>query len=183
MNMSENHSQSKIDKLSAKLERAIDEREKANILVELSSRLRGSDPKAAMEYAQKALKISESIDYRKGIAISTSGIGVIHRHQGDYAQAIECYRRAMKISEEMNDTTEVSICLNNIGDVNRELGDYPEALILSKIAEDRRGIGRQADCREMSEQRRHNLPPPGRLSSRDRLLQKSARSLRGTGQQ
>ena len=82
----------------------------------------------SMEYAQKALKCSENVNYTKGILNSMNLIGVNHKSTGEYVKAMKIYREGLEIANEAHFNKEVSYFLINLGEVNRIKGNYDHAI-------------------------------------------------------
>src|SRR5262249_1369954 len=55
-------------------------------------------------------------------------IGIFHREQGNFAQALEYYKKCEKILEEIGDKDGIAHVLNNIGNVHESQGNYIQAL-------------------------------------------------------
>ena len=69
----------------------------------------------ALEIYQRALSISEDVNYLFGISAGLGHIGNIYNMQGDYRQARSYYFRSLKISENMHNVSEQATYLGNIG--------------------------------------------------------------------
>lgn len=110
------------------LETVTDEVDRADIIARLSSVTRTSNPEQALEYAQKAMEISKSIGYEKGIAKSYTLMGIISQYRGDYLNALEFYHNAKTEYEKAGLKTGVANSVNNIGIIYHQQGDYPRAL-------------------------------------------------------
>ncbi len=82
----------------------------------------------AVEYALKALKISETINDKLGIATVLGNIGIIYWNQGDYPKALDYNFRALKLAEELQDKIKTAAFLGNIGIIYYDLQNYPKAL-------------------------------------------------------
>ena len=67
-------------------------------LLDLSIRqFHASELDSGMSSAQEALRISEQLAFRVGVAISCSNIGVFYSAKGDFDHAIEHYLRSLQI--------------------------------------------------------------------------------------
>ncbi len=82
----------------------------------------------ALIVAENALKLSEKINYAKGLATSYINIGVINARQGNLERALEYYNKGLKLSEELNDKWGVAKVLINMGNVYVSQGHFPEGL-------------------------------------------------------
>ncbi|MBI4648515.1 MAG: tetratricopeptide repeat protein, partial [Bacteroidia bacterium] len=59
---------------------------------------------------------------KKGISDCYICIGIVHRSQDNYANAIEYYLKSVKIKEELGDKYGMSACYNNIGTIHQHEG-------------------------------------------------------------
>ncbi|PCH87512.1 MAG: hypothetical protein COB88_05320, partial [Flavobacteriales bacterium] len=82
----------------------------------------------ALSHNFQALKISEELQDKKGLAFNFGNIGVVYISQGDYPKALEYYFKALKIGEELSDKKLIGGLLMNIGNIYDSQGDYPRAL-------------------------------------------------------
>jgi len=89
--------------------------------------IKGNYPLALIHY-NKALKINEQLNDKKGIASTFGNIGIVYERQGDYPKALEYYFKALKMDEELGNKRGIAIRLGNIGIVYRNQGDNPKAL-------------------------------------------------------
>ena len=101
---------------------------KINALNELSVQLRTNDPALGLQYAEKALKISITINHKKLQASSLNNIGVIHELQGDLTDAMNYYVKSLTISREIKDQVGIAKSLNNIGIVYKKENDHESAI-------------------------------------------------------
>ncbi len=82
----------------------------------------------AMQLGNKALQLSQQLNFKKGIANSYSNIGVVYWNQSNYPKALDYYFKALKLDEELNNKKGIAKRLGNIGVVYSELADYGKAL-------------------------------------------------------
>jgi signal transduction histidine kinase len=87
-----------------------------------------SDRSLALDYTQRALEMSEEINYKLGIAKSLNCLGATYKLQGKYEQALEHHQRAIEVYEEMNDQSGIAKNLTNIAMVYTAKGNYPKAI-------------------------------------------------------
>jgi len=109
-------------------------------MLDLSKELFGSDPNRAISTSQQAKALSESIDFKSGIAYSLKNIGVGYYFLSDYVEALSYWQKAKSVFEEINDVVGVSNMLNNMGVVYADQGANVKALKLHlqslKLAEE-----------------------------------------------
>ena len=101
----------------------------------------------AINYYEKALELSESVDDNEGIAKSYNNIANICRNQGNYAKAIDLYMKALKINEAIDNKVGMAICLNNIGilyefqkDLDKAIEYYTASLKIEEERANKKGI-------------------------------------------
>jgi class 3 adenylate cyclase/tetratricopeptide (TPR) repeat protein len=84
----------------------------------------------ALEYYFKALKISEEIGDKKGIARKLGNIGTIYKEQKipDYQKALEYYVNALKYYEETGEKRGIAVTLENISWVYSDQHQYKKAI-------------------------------------------------------
>ena len=79
-------------------------------------------------YHEKALKIFQQINDKKGMNRCYMNIGIAYRRQGNYPRALENYQKALSISEEIGDKYMLSGCYNSMGIIHRYKSDYSKAI-------------------------------------------------------
>ncbi len=88
-----------------------------------------NDPEKAQEAAEKALAISQALDYKTGISRMSNNLGVFHSNQGDYPLALNYHFQNLRLLKENELTHKLGNCHNNIGTVLYEKGDLDAALV------------------------------------------------------
>jgi class 3 adenylate cyclase/tetratricopeptide (TPR) repeat protein len=136
----------KIDSLLSVLSNAKDT-VRVNILNSLSKEFEFREPDKSYQYAEEAVRLSEEIGYKKGLANGYMNIGNYHSEQGDYDNAIKYFEYALELYKKLGDITGEKNILNNIGNVHRYLGNYDTALEyfllslkMSEKNEDKKGV-------------------------------------------
>ncbi len=105
-----------------------DDTTKINLLNQIAFKQRKLDLNKTLEYANKAYKIADNINFNKGKAESLRNIGLYYYHKSEYLLALKNYKESLIISQK-NDYQDISArCFNNIGNVYRKQGDYIKAL-------------------------------------------------------
>lgn len=138
------HSQhSKTDSLNLLLKTAKEDTNKINVLNALSIETSFISTDSAVEYAQHALKISETLSYKKGIARSFLNIGYAYRVAKNYDKALEYTFMALKVQYEIGNKTKIIRTLNIIAELynaqknyDKEMEFYLKALKLSEESGD-----------------------------------------------
>jgi signal transduction histidine kinase/DNA-binding NarL/FixJ family response regulator len=118
----------KTDSLIKLLSKALDDSAKIRILQNLFWEYRRSNPEKALEFANQALEISQSISYPKGTAQSLHNIGIIRKIQGNYEMASSLLLEAKNYYEKIHDTIGIVSCLTDMGDIFSKQNNYQIAL-------------------------------------------------------
>lgn len=136
--------QKEVDSLLAVLKTAKEDTNKVNTLFTLSEYCAEED---ILQYAEAALRLSEKLNYKKGIANSLGNIGFAYFNQGQIERALEYFLRSLKIQEEVGNLKGMSHLLNNIGfilkgqgEIDKALGYYQQALTLLEKFNDQKRI-------------------------------------------
>ena len=82
----------------------------------------------AVKYIVESEKLSNSLNYTKGIATSTYYKSLIYAQKGDYINAINGYKKSKSIYQDLNDSTGVAKVNNSIGLLEIKRGNYSEGL-------------------------------------------------------
>ncbi len=118
----------KIDSLHALLKTAKEDTNKVNILNSLSRELSSNNPQQALNYAQKALQLSNNLKYKGGMANSYSYIGCSYCDQSDYSKALKYFFKSLKIFEEIGNKKGIASSYNFIGTFYYYQNNYSKAL-------------------------------------------------------
>lgn len=140
-----------IDKLKSDLfHHTQNNSEKVDLLTGLANKYFTIDNDTALYYINNALKLSESINYKKGVAKSFKLIGTYNYYNFDYPKALESYKKSLNLYEEIEDDKGISKCLHNIGFIywkqnnhEKSLEYYNKSLLLFEVLGDNPSI---ADC-------------------------------------
>ncbi|EAY31125.1 tetratricopeptide repeat protein [Microscilla marina] len=90
-------------------------------------RLKTLYPKA-IEYAQKARAVFQSIAYTKGVGNVYNTLGEMYQDQGKYTKAIDCHFNALRIAEKSKNAQMISASLSNIAAIYETIEQYDKAL-------------------------------------------------------
>jgi len=82
----------------------------------------------ATSYAQKAIKISEKLDFKNGEADAYNIIGMAYAFKGEYPEALKNLTTALKKWEETGNKPGIAVSYIHIGNIYESQGKYPEAL-------------------------------------------------------
>jgi len=138
--------QSKIDSLQQNAVAASDSA-KIGIYTSLCWELRAGNSVLALEYAEKALFLSDSLKINSYKPTIYAFSGVAKRNQGDYGAALSDYLKSLEFSKELNNETQQAYSLNNIGEIyilqgnHTQAKDYIQRAIASfKRIDEKRGL-------------------------------------------
>ena len=99
-----------------------------DILNKLSKVYRWNEPIVAMDYAVKAEKLSQPIQYREGIALAYHNIGAIYADKNNNELALEYYQKSLKLNETLNNRKGMADVLGNLGLIYRRQRNYERSL-------------------------------------------------------
>ncbi|MEO5908143.1 MAG: ATP-binding protein [Ginsengibacter sp.] len=125
-----------IPDLTQQLAKADNDTSRSLALASLSYIYAYSDFDSSLLYAEKALKLSNKIDYASGRANALLGFGNLYLRQGDYAQALQYQFQALDVSEKFHLEREKAIALMELGFTYQNLSDYPRSIAYSRQARD-----------------------------------------------
>ena len=118
----------KLDSMLALLEKAKDDTNKVKLLVKISMEYLNANPDKGIEYAEKALKMGEKLNWKYGISDAYKCMGNNYFGKSDYKSALMYYQKSLKINEMLGDKFRIAVSLGNIGVMLFRLSDYPRAL-------------------------------------------------------
>jgi len=117
------------DSLFQELKLATSTIDSIDLLNAISFSARRTSSEATIKYAQQALHLSDSIDYKNGLVLAYKHIGIGYFRKGFSPDSVIYFsRKALKIAEEIDDYYNQAACNNNIGLVQRQLRSYALAL-------------------------------------------------------
>ena len=91
---------------------------------------------SSLLYAEKALKLSNKIDFARGKANALIGFGNLYLRQGDYPMALQYQFQAKELSETFNFKREKAISLMQLGFTYQNLSDYDRSIAFSMQAKE-----------------------------------------------
>ncbi len=86
------------------------------------------DYEKAISYASKGITLAQNLNFKKGLSMCYTEIGIIYESQSNYPKALECHTKALKINEELGNKKGISISFDNIGMIYHNQSNYPKAL-------------------------------------------------------
>jgi serine phosphatase RsbU (regulator of sigma subunit) len=88
----------------------------------------------AFGWAALTLKISDSLGYEGGQAISHMNLAILNDMQGNYQKAMEHYLTASRKLRDVNDEDNLAILYQNMGYFYSAQGNYRQAIDITKLA-------------------------------------------------
>ncbi|MEO7327818.1 MAG: tetratricopeptide repeat protein [Minicystis sp.] len=103
--------------------------ERAGILTSLGHcyGVRG-DLDKALEHFERALGMSDALDFAEGQASAYGGLGHVHGLLNDLGKSIACYQRSREIFEALGDRPQEAAALGNVGIAYRKYGELSRAI-------------------------------------------------------
>lgn len=109
-------------------EKADTEKEKIDLLIDMTLEVRNDDTEKAMLMAEEIIERSEAIGYLSGIGNGLNHKGACYWLMGEYEDGLDELTEAFIITQETKDKTLEAKVLNNFGRIYRNLGDLDSAL-------------------------------------------------------
>jgi serine phosphatase RsbU (regulator of sigma subunit)/Tfp pilus assembly protein PilF len=119
-----------IDSLSRLLKIAKEDTAKANLLNELARAhlFELNDINKVYTYGTQELKLSQKLNYKKGIAYGLMHIGIFKRSHGDYREAIAYAAKSLELMKELRDKKGEGSCYINLGLGHSDMRNFPKAI-------------------------------------------------------
>lgn len=107
-----------------------------------------SDFNLSLSYSNKALKLSENNNYKKGVAISHNNIGYSLTDLGKYKEALDHYLISIELFKELGEENREAIAYNDVGYIFQSQGliekaidNYIKSLKLLEKLDDKGSVG------------------------------------------
>ncbi|MDX1619018.1 MAG: tetratricopeptide repeat protein [Balneolaceae bacterium] len=97
-------------------------------LIDSSYEYSYSDPDRSIRFAEQALRQSETLDFKEGIAGAHRELGYALSVKGDFRKALDHFKKGVAINRAMSDTLGILSHLSDIGSLYRKRSDYDRAL-------------------------------------------------------
>lgn len=110
-------------RLLKELEKAEEDTNKITLLKDLGLNLLRSNPEDSKKIAAETLKLSEKLNYDRGVAASYNILALYEEQNGNYSKTIEYYLKALKIIEQNGDKENIANLFHNIGNTYKFLED------------------------------------------------------------
>ncbi len=84
--------------------------------------------------AEKCMKLSKALKYKRGVALANLGFGAVHRLRGELQEAIVFFEQGLKIAQELEDLFVTSFAVDALSGVYFDLGELNKGLdLLDKL--------------------------------------------------
>lgn len=97
---------------------------------ELGFRMNQRNPKKAVYYMQKGMKISEKYNYIKPLLSIYNNYGTLKKQSNEKDSALFYFKKCLVLKEQVNDSIGIPYSLNNIGEIYIERKQYSDAKTL-----------------------------------------------------
>jgi serine phosphatase RsbU (regulator of sigma subunit)/Tfp pilus assembly protein PilF len=114
--------------LISRIRNAADDTTKVTLLQKLAIKYSSAQYDSSLAVSERALRLSQKLNYQKGIASGYFTIGFAYYNKSKYDLALDNYLNALKIFENVDDRKGVVDCYNNIGSVYYYQLNYPKAI-------------------------------------------------------
>lgn len=118
----------KVDSLKSALAKSSANADKARLLISLANYYHKKSTNSSVDYAQKALKLSEKLNYQKGIGESMYYLAIGQFNQSKFTTAQEYLTKASILYRGIDDKKGVANTQKQLGKIYDRLGDYEKAL-------------------------------------------------------
>ena len=136
-----------VDSLKDVLKSNVNDTIKINALFVLANAHYLSKPDTAILLCQEAERLSEGIQYDKGLSGAYSWLGYLLNQKGEIKNALAYNQKSLKIREKTGDKKGIATCLNNIGliydnqgNIAKGLEYYHKSLIIMEDIDYKRGV-------------------------------------------
>ncbi|MFL5753439.1 MAG: tetratricopeptide repeat protein [Bacteroidia bacterium] len=105
----------RLDSIATAISRSPDDTNKVKLCLMAHLLLQHPAPDSAKVYSDKALALSEKLQYKAGIAGALDNIGNYYNGRGSYAEALKHFSRALDVFEQLGRKRNMSVVCNSIG--------------------------------------------------------------------
>lgn len=123
-----------VDSLKNQLLLLPEDSSKALVYDEICWQLLYTDPDEALKYADSTLRLSEKIQFPKGIVSGNSNIGGYHYVTGNLGKALEIYERSDSLSQAFGYKRGRRAANSNIASILFQVGDFSKSLEMHKVS-------------------------------------------------
>ena len=117
-----------LDSLYRAMENPRHDTQKIEILNNLADALKYYDPETALKHAKEAALLSRTLDYPKGMALSSYNVGVNYLTLGEANKAEDSFVHSLAIFKKLNDQKGIADNYNFLGRIYEVKGIYDKAI-------------------------------------------------------
>jgi signal transduction histidine kinase len=118
----------KIDSLKYALANATEDKQKVDILHDLTFQYWDYDFDEGYKLAKKGLELSQKINYKEGVAKAQTSLGLYYYFKGDYEQAMQKYRQSLRVEGTPLSSDNAAYTLTRIGNIHRIQSKFDSAI-------------------------------------------------------
>ncbi|MBL7990558.1 MAG: tetratricopeptide repeat protein [Candidatus Kapabacteria bacterium] len=101
---------------------------RVNVLNQLAFELRGVSPRERERFANEAMTLSGTLNFKQGLAQALTNMGGASWEQGHYSAALAYQEQAVRLNDSLHDQTNMAFALNSLGLIYNDQGNYRLAL-------------------------------------------------------
>jgi len=113
-----------LDSLKNALQTNISDSLRANALNTLAFNSRATNTVQGLEYGYEAIRVSNKINYKKGLSTAYNNLAIVYKYAGKTDSALANHFKALEIRIAVKDTLSIAISYSGIGNVYTDKGDY-----------------------------------------------------------
>ncbi len=118
-----------IDSLRKVLETTVQDTSRVKLMNDIGGLMLNNGQYILAEaYLNKAKKLADDNNYKSGLAVSYSRIGILCMDKNDYPNANKNYLMALQLQKELGDKKGIADVTSNMGIASSDQGDYAKAL-------------------------------------------------------
>ena len=116
------------DSLYLQLAAMPDDTQKVDLLRNLARNYLGSAPEEGAKFAQEALDLARTMQYKKGMASALNTLGLYHLNRSELVQALGYFEECLAVSQELNFAPGIGGSLTNLGVTYFKMESYERAM-------------------------------------------------------
>lgn len=117
-----------IDSLSIELGKAKGDTQIVRILDLLAFYSSRTNPEKGIEYSQRALKISNDLGWKKGMAMAYSGLGLNYHAKSEFQKSIGYHTRSLYLYRQLGNENAQAGVMSNLSNAFKSIARYADAL-------------------------------------------------------
>lgn len=117
----------KIDSLRLVVLNSLDDTNKVLQLKDLSYKYRKINFDTSFKLIQKAISLSQDLEYEFGYAISLNQLGLVYKYKTEYDSAMYYYKKSFQIFDSLGNNREKASILNRMGNIYKRFGKFDSA--------------------------------------------------------